>query len=222
MSSAPSELTSKDEELRKILLATITVYKDRTWIDETEEHGFRSLLLINKKDNFVPTVKSLDAMKKRLLTIKKEKLKEQSKARKEAKRKKADKNHKIYYAQDLVDVVSDEETERLFTEMCVFARMSFIQPACCLHCAFKQSLLKDKADVEEEITRGKCCENLVVWRKDANISLHPDNLDRNLLIVSCATARAWMRGKPVQAFMRGKTVHMKWDKNAKKVLNVEQ
>jgi hypothetical protein len=239
-----NQLNTKDEEQRKKLLKTITLYKDRNYIDETEEHGLRSLLISNDKDNFIPSVKALESMKKRLLAIRKEKLKEQSKAKKDARKRKGggggggndDASHnthnthntnnittrdskyqyKVYDPRDIVDKLSYDETERLFTEMCVFAKLSFIQPPSCLHCVYKLSQMSndshglDKTEIEKEKMRSKHCKNLVVWRRNANIEMHPNKLDGNLLIVSCSTAKAWMRGKSVQG--------LKWDPHAKKVI----
>ena len=235
-----SSLSSDDEKLRKKLLATIKVYRQRQWIDETEEDGLRSLLLSNEIDNFAPSTKSLETMQKRLHAIKKEKLKNESSARKETKRQMSltpikrnssfntDDHYKVYMAEELADTLSSEATESLFTEMCVFAKMGFLQPTSCLHCAFNQLQSEQQNSrnsqelttttttaAEKEIEMNKPCDNYVIWRRDAGVPIHPQKLDNNLLIVSCSTAKAWMQGETVQG--------RKWDKNTKQIIsNVKQ
>ncbi len=226
MPSQSGQLKPGEEDLRKLLLAQIKVFKDRKWIDSTEENGFRSLLSSNK-DEFVPSVKSLEAIKKRLKAIKKEKLKEQSKARKDSRHAKHDSDSvtgssyfdgenqidanddrfKVYQPQEIMNKVTEDNVDRLFTEMCVFARMSFLQPPSCLHCAFKQSQEKDKDG--EKATRNKYCQNLVVWRRNAKERICSESLDSNIFFVSCSTAQALMRSKTVQGFT--------WDKESQRV-----
>ena len=58
------------------------------------------------------------------------------------------------------------------------------------------------------------CKNLVVWRRNANTGeeykFHPDKLDGNILIVTCAAAQSWFMGEIVD----GK----KWDGERKVVV----
>ena len=56
------------------------------------------------------------------------------------------------------------------------------------------------------------CNNFVVWRINANCCLHPDNLEGNLVIVGCSTAKAWLSGKIAK--------NMKWDRKAKMLIRV--
>ncbi len=225
ISSASNGLSSKDQQLRNKLLATIKVYKQRQWIDDTEEDGLRSLLSTNEIDGFVPSTQALEAMEKRLIDIKVQRRKEE----KELKRvtikklpstettssKVEDRNCADYYqihnVEDLVDTLRYDITDRLFTEMCIFARMSFLQPTSCLECAFKQSQGKQHQERINLVNAGPCS-NYVVWRRDANICLHPEKLDSNLMIISCSTAKAWIRGETIQGY--------KWEKNCKQVINV--
>ena len=233
--SSTSKLNPEEEKLRLHLLAQIEVFKNRHWIDQTEENGFRSLLS-SKKDDFQPSVKSLEAIKNRLKTIKKDKLKERSKARKDARFSKHetdsvtsasfcngdndqnlnDDRYKVFHRQDVINRLSIGTVDRLFTEMCVFARMGFLQPTSCLHCAFKQCQLCDNKKQKDGsvVARNKYCQNLVVWRRNANERISSENLDNNIFFVSCSCAQALIRNKTVQG--------LTWDKSSLKVIEKKQ
>lgn len=87
---------------------------------------------------------------------------------------------------DLHGIISHEEVQNIFVEMCTFARMGFVQPTTCLECAYSCS------SCDENPT----CGNLLVWRQNAGEehSLQPKTLEGNILFVTCSTAQAWMRG----------------------------
>mmetsp|Transcript_3138 Transcript_3138/g.4180 ORF Transcript_3138/g.4180 Transcript_3138/m.4180 type:complete len:222 (-) Transcript_3138:34-699(-) len=219
-SKGNDELSEEHNELRKKLMATLRVFKARNWIDETEEDGFRSILSPNDKDNFVPSVRSLETMRKRLLIIKNEKLKEVTKSRKgrdkvnesteeNAKEKRVN-ERKIKPLSDISGNMNHEEAQNLFTELCVFSRMGMVNPTSCLYCVYKKSQVEDATFNQ---SKSEQCNNRVLWRKNANIPLHPEKLSDNLLILSCSTAKRLLSGKVVQ--------DMKWDKKLHQVIKTE-
>jgi hypothetical protein len=215
-----------NEQLQKKLIATINVYKQRQWIDETEENGLRSLLQSTEVDNFIPSSKALEAMEKRLLSIKSEHFKKDRKNKVDSQAKKKEdlcskpktiqnKNHwyKIHNAEDYVDELNYEVSEKLFTEMCVFARMRFLQPPSCMHCIFTKSQHEGNVESKEDNDEERPCQNLVIWRRDANISIHPNMLDGNLLVISCAAAKLLMQNEMIQG--------QRWDKKTNQVVQTE-
>ena len=115
--------------------------------------------------------------------------------------------------------LSSEEIHNLFVEMCFYARLTFLQPPCCLQCAYRDAGLGDDkgyhAPQREDTNSKKSCNNLVVWRINATTThlLHPDKLDGNIVLVTCTTAQAWIAGE---------TVHeMKWDRKAKALVKIK-
>ena len=66
--------------------------------------------------------------------------------------------------------------------MCFFARLGLVQPPCCLPCAFEEAKQQPNSAIN-------CCNNWVVWRRDANLPLHPDTLGDNLVFIRCHAVR---------------------------------
>ena len=95
--------------------------------------------------------------------------------------------------------LSHAELEELFVEMCFFARLGFVQPPCCLKCTYRESM-KDAVPNTQ-------CPKWVVWRKSANLLLHPKQMDGNIVVVQCFAARKLLSGGTVDNF--------KWDKTKK-------
>ena len=86
----------------------------------------------------------------------------------------------VYEPEDMTGL--DEDTiQACFVEMCFFARLGFIQPPCCLQCVYRESI--------ENKAMNPNCSNLVVWRKDANATLHPNGLAGNLVLLHCHEVR---------------------------------
>mmetsp|Transcript_22461 Transcript_22461/g.31669 ORF Transcript_22461/g.31669 Transcript_22461/m.31669 type:complete len:213 (+) Transcript_22461:121-759(+) len=119
--------------------------------------------------------------------------------------------------QKLSGVLGYEEVQNLFAEMCFFARLGFLQPPCCLQCAFDNEKISGlhKSSSNEHIHEKVNCNNLVVWRvnADENHHIHPKKLNGNTLIVSCSAAKSWLRGE---------TKHkMRWDIVANKLISCQ-
>jgi hypothetical protein len=51
---------------------------------------------------------------------------------------------------------------------------------------------------------------LVPWRKDANIPLHPDGLGKNIVFVTCDTAKSLISGDSYPS--------LRWDSKKKEML----
>lgn len=79
--------------------------------------------------------------------------------------------------------------DKLFSEMCFFARLGFYQPPCCLRCAYQK---------RPELS--PVCEQWVVWRKDANKLLHPDTIGGNIVLLPCGSACRLLKGEEVNGW----------------------
>jgi hypothetical protein len=100
--------------------------------------------------------------------------------------------------------LTNTEIQELFTEMCFFARLGFVQPPCCLRCTYRESM--------KEAVPNTSCNKWVVWRKNAQTLLHPNQMGGNIMVVQCQAARRLLAGETIGPY--------KWDKN-KKVLMQE-
>eukprot|EP00956_Cyclotella_meneghiniana_P022825 scaffold43547_cov82-Cyclotella_meneghiniana.AAC.2 len=105
-------------------------------------------------------------------------------------------------------------TADLFVTMCFFARLGFTQPPACLKCAYKSSGCGSNAKKKETITAMTTsnlkCYELVPWRIDANIPLHPDKLEGNVVFVTCNTARSLVNGDAYPS--------VRWDSKKKRLI----
>ena len=119
--------------------------------------------------------------------------------------------------------LSHEDIENLFVEMCFYARLAFIQPPFCLRCAYMYAGLGGNgcdhkgnysSSVGQDVDQKRTCNNLVVWRINANTNnlLHPDKLEGNILLITCSTAQALLAGEIAQ--------EMKWDRKAKSLVKI--
>lgn len=91
--------------------------------------------------------------------------------------------------------LTEEQISELFVETCFFARLGFVQPPCCLQCTYRESM-------KEEVPN-KHCGRWVIWRRDANVVLHPSELDNNAIAVRCHASRELLANKTVD--------NLKWD-----------
>ena len=92
-------------------------------------------------------------------------------------------------------------------KQCFFARLGFVQPPSCLKCGYHLSGCgENKKDDDKE----DCCE-LVAWRRDANIPLHPDKLEGNILFLTCNTAKCLVNGDAYPS--------IRWDSRNKRLLH---
>lgn len=102
------------------------------------------------------------------------------------------------------------DTERVFVEMCVFARLGFLQPQSCLRCVYN-SVLQDK--VSENVKDQVPCERIIAWRKDANKKIDPENMKEILTFVKCHDAKEWASGRTAE--------NMRWNQTTKKLITVQ-
>lgn len=109
-------------------------------------------------------------------------------------------------------VLPTTELRKMFVDMCFFARLGFIQPPCCLKCAFVEAK-ESSSGIKTSRSKKVGCSSLVVWRYNANMIIHPDTLDTNIICIKCETARAWLRGESVQG--------LRWDAKSKRVVSVK-
>ena len=87
-------------------------------------------------------------------------------------------------------IQSQGEIEELFVEMAFFARLGFVQPPSCLRCVYREAIEKQSPDQH--------CKRWIPWRKNANIALHPDRLDDNLVLIQCQAAKSLVEGEEIQ------------------------
>ena len=99
-------------------------------------------------------------------------------------------------------------------QQCFFARLGFTQPPACLKCAYKSSGCGSNAKKKETITAMTTsnikCNELVPWRIDANIPLHPDKLEGNVVFITCDTARSLVNGDAYPS--------VRWDTKKKRLI----
>jgi hypothetical protein len=91
------------------------------------------------------------------------------------------------------DSSSSRHLSELFITMCFFARLGFIQPPCCLQCAYhaatttaddkKSSHNNNNNDTTTGVSISECY-NLIPWRIDTSILLHPSQLTTTPLTYS--------------------------------------
>ncbi|KAL7553890.1 hypothetical protein ACHAWF_017232 [Thalassiosira exigua] len=101
----------------------------------------------------------------------------------------------------------------LFVTMCFFARLGFVQPPCCLRCAYRSAGCgEDEGDGSSPgaAADGPCGE-LVPWRRDAGIPLHPDMLEGNVVFVTCTTAKSLVNGDAYPS--------IRWDTRNRRLLH---
>lgn len=113
---------------------------------------------------------------------------------------------------NLFGVLPADQIESLFVEMCFFARLGFVQPPCCLQCAFNESRgvhSSHSVDGKLQNINSNKCTKLVVWRFNAGTVFHPGKLEKNVVLVTCHTAQAWLRGEAV--------LNLWWDPKSKRL-----
>ena len=107
----------------------------------------------------------------------------------------------------VANTLSTKEMENLFIDMSFYARLGFLQAPSCLKCAYRDA--HAGTDYRDAIA-AKGCGRLVLWRKDTALPIHPDNMQTNSVVITCATAKALMRGEVVGGY--------RWDKNSQKMV----
>ncbi|CAB9497146.1 expressed unknown protein [Seminavis robusta] len=100
------------------------------------------------------------------------------------------------------NVLSEDEVRELFVEMSFYARLGFLQPPCCLLCTYQEAMKENEPDL--------CCPRWIVWRRNAETPLHPNQLDGNMLITKCYVSRNLLNGETVGGYA--------WDSANKKVV----
>lgn len=123
------------------------------------------------------------------------------------------------FTTEIVDLSSNTFTqniprsmvETLFVEMSFFARMGFVQPQCCLQCAYteisQQSNIENQSPAHSNFDTKQDCTHWVIWRKEAqsNRTLRPDSMQGNLMIMTCRSAQTLIEGETVEGW--------KWDQD---------
>lgn len=84
----------------------------------------------------------------------------------------------------------DKTFQQLFAEMCFFARLGFVQPPSCLHCTYQEGMERREPSMT--------CTRWVVWRKNADILLHPDKLSDNIMLIQCHAVRKLLTGHCIE------------------------
>jgi hypothetical protein len=100
------------------------------------------------------------------------------------------------------DVLSRDEIQEVFVEMCFYARLGFVQPPCCLLCTYRESM--------EQRQPNSNCSRWVIWRRNGELPLHPNQLEGNILLTTCHGARSLLNGNTVDGYA--------WDATNKKLV----
>lgn len=84
--------------------------------------------------------------------------------------------------------LNQSQIEDLFVSMAAFAKLGFVQPPCCLRCAYRNCAAASDDDVNDDtldptfvVKNG--CENLVLWRKNAGVLIQPSCMKENVIVV---------------------------------------
>mmetsp|Transcript_20364 Transcript_20364/g.38470 ORF Transcript_20364/g.38470 Transcript_20364/m.38470 type:complete len:136 (-) Transcript_20364:174-581(-) len=104
----------------------------------------------------------------------------------------------------------------LFVTMCFFARLGFVQPPCCLKCAYRSAKCGETKKNgnnknNNKLDSSSSCSEIVAWRRDAGIALHPDKLEGNIVFVTCDTAKSLVNGDAYPS--------IRWDMRNKRLLH---
>lgn len=99
------------------------------------------------------------------------------------------------------NTLTRKELEHLFIDTTFYARLGFLQPPCCVKCAYDDAR-KGVHYMESFAEKG--CGRLVLWRRDISLPIHPDHMQTNSVVITCDTAKALMRGETVGG--------VRWDK----------
>jgi hypothetical protein len=99
-------------------------------------------------------------------------------------------------------IFSEPQIQELFVSTCFYGRLGFVQPPCCLLCTYRETT--------DEVNPDKDCQKYVVWRKNAETPLHPNQLDGNIIVIPCHVVRKLLKGETVEGHA--------WDKNNKRVV----
>jgi hypothetical protein len=97
---------------------------------------------------------------------------------------------------------NDQTYRRLFAEMCFFARLGFVQPPSCLHCTYREGM--------EQQAPSLTCARWVVWRKNADVLVHPDKLTDNIILFQCHAVPQLLQGKSMEGYQ--------WDTKQKQLI----
>lgn len=97
----------------------------------------------------------------------------------------------------LSNSLSEDEVADLFVETCFFARLGFVQPPCCMHCTYRESLNNAEAN--------RRCGRWVIWRRDATKVLQPNQMNENVVAIKCHAARKLQAGETVDRYEWNKT-----------------
>jgi hypothetical protein len=116
--------------------------------------------------------------------------------------------HPVCTPAQVANTLGTKEMENLFIDMSFYARLGFLQAPSCLKCAYRDA--HAGTDYRESIA-AKGCGGLLLWRKDTALPIHPDNMQSNSVVITCQTAKAFMRGESVAG------VH--WDKDSQKLVS---
>lgn len=84
-----------------------------------------------------------------------------------------------------------------FVEMCFFARLGFAQPPSCLHCTYHDAMMMKSETKQNASSRSHFCTRWVVWRRNANLLLHPDTVADNAVLVQCHAVQDLLDGRCV-------------------------
>uniref|UniRef100_A0A7S2JS45 Uncharacterized protein n=1 Tax=Leptocylindrus danicus TaxID=163516 RepID=A0A7S2JS45_9STRA len=120
--------------------------------------------------------------------------------------------------------LKQRQIEDLFVSMAAFAKLGFVQPPCCLRCAYQCCALagddEDEEEIDDElqlnsqsspIAANENCENLVLWRKNAGVLIQPSCMKDNVIIVKCKVAQALLKGRTVSQW--------RWDRASRTMVS---
>ena len=85
----------------------------------------------------------------------------------------------------LKSIPSENDLEQAFVGMISFAKLGFMQAPSCLQCAYSSTLKRQGSAINDtkKFQETSLCQNLVVWRRDANILIQFGSLKGNAVVL---------------------------------------
>jgi hypothetical protein len=193
---------SPPAQSRLELLPRIASFRHKGWITAREEREFINALSEQQSNPFDKT--TVDSIKKALHDIQRT---QDSKFHSQRELKATTAAMMMGPGKILepseFPVTDENLLQEMFCEMCFFARLGFVQPPSCLQCVYQESIQGTPSNPQ--------CKRWVVWRKNARLLLHPQQLTDNVVLVECRAVRHLLEDKTVV------DAHQ-WDKEKRQLL----
>ena len=123
-------------------------------------------------------------------------------------------------------VLNQKHMENLFIDFMFFVSHGLAQPPSCKKCAFRNSqITKEETNGDgrdEDISMADAndteCHRLVLWRRDANLTIDTSNMQANLVVLDCHSVGHLLIGEPVGTWIWNNEGKLLIDFDSEKIL----